>query len=57
MFIAAATYLKTTGLISDKTLIGGLVSVGIFLFLLSMLGLMGTAKHHQVMLFFVSVFP
>lgn len=56
LFIIAATYLKTIGQIgSDKFLIGGLITFGVFIFLLSLLGLIGTAKHHQVMLFFYMV--
>jgi len=52
---STATYMKTVGQIHDRTLIGGLIVLSLFLFLLSLLGLVGTSKHHQVMLFFYMV--
>ncbi|KAG8139058.1 hypothetical protein E2320_001832 [Naja naja] len=42
------------GLISSFRVVGVAVAVGIFLFLIALVGLIGAIKHHQVLLFFVS---
>lgn len=44
------------GLISSLRVVGVVIAVGIFLFLIALVGLIGAVKHHQVLLFFVS-FP
>lgn len=35
-------------------IVGGVAGCGIFLIIISLIGLVGAAKHHQVILFFVS---
>lgn len=42
------------GLISSFRVVGVVIAVGIFLFLIALVGLIGAIKHHQVLLFFVS---
>lgn len=44
------------GLISSLRVVGVVIAVGIFLFLIALVGLIGAVKHHQVLLFFVSCF-
>lgn len=44
------------GLISSLRVVGVVIAVGIFLFLIALVGLIGAIKHHQVLLFFVSFF-
>lgn len=53
--LSVACYGKAAIQITDVSVIGGILACGVFLFLLSLLGLIGTAKHHQVMLFFYMV--
>ncbi|KAL8165261.1 UNVERIFIED_CONTAM: hypothetical protein K2H54_037190 [Gekko kuhli] len=43
------------GLISSFRVVGVAIAVGIFLFLIALVGLIGAVKHHQVLLFFFSV--
>ncbi|KAF5927778.1 hypothetical protein HPG69_000684 [Diceros bicornis minor] len=43
------------GLISSLRVVGVVIAVGIFLFLIALVGLIGAVKHHQVLLFFFSV--
>jgi len=50
--MALAGYAKKVGIIVSTPLIGGILAVGIFLFFVSLLGIVATIKHHQVMLFF-----
>ena len=41
------------GLISSLRVVGVVIAVGIFLFLIALVGLIGAVKHHQVLLFFL----
>uniref|UniRef100_A0ACB8FW07 Tetraspanin-13 n=1 Tax=Sphaerodactylus townsendi TaxID=933632 RepID=A0ACB8FW07_9SAUR len=41
------------GLISSFRVVGVAIAVGIFLFLIALVGLIGAVKHHQVLLFFM----
>ncbi|CAM9606205.1 tetraspanin-31-B-like [Lethenteron reissneri] len=43
------------GVVNTISLIGGVVAVAIFLFLIAIVGLVGAMKHHQVLLFFYIV--
>ncbi|NWI20239.1 TSN13 protein, partial [Crypturellus soui] len=43
------------GLISSLRVVGVAVAVGIFLFLIALVGLIGAVKHHQVLLFFYMI--
>lgn len=41
--------------IADMRIMGGLIACGVFLLIIAIAGLVGTALHHQVTLFFVSL--
>jgi tetraspanin-13/31 len=41
--------------IADMRIMGGLTACGVFLLIIAIAGLVGTALHHQVTLFFVSL--
>ncbi|XP_025900891.1 tetraspanin-13 [Nothoprocta perdicaria] len=43
------------GLISSLRVVGVAIAVGIFLFLIALVGLIGAVKHHQVLLFFYMI--
>lgn len=51
-----ATYAKAIAFIVDYSIVGGIIACGVFLLIISLVGLLGTGLHHQVMLFVVS-FP
>jgi len=55
ILIGVAAYGRAASQVIDITIIGGIIACGVFLFILSLLGLVGAAKHHQVLLFFVSL--
>uniref|UniRef100_S4R4H5 Uncharacterized protein n=1 Tax=Petromyzon marinus TaxID=7757 RepID=S4R4H5_PETMA len=52
LLIGVAAYGAGFGIISSISVVGGVISVGFFLFLVSIVGLVGAVKHHQVLLFF-----
>uniref|UniRef100_A0A8C4Q274 Tetraspanin 13 n=1 Tax=Eptatretus burgeri TaxID=7764 RepID=A0A8C4Q274_EPTBU len=52
LFVGIAAYGKGFGIISSLSLVGGIISVGIFLFIIGLIGLIGALRHHQVLLFF-----
>lgn len=54
ILIAAAVYGRASALVTNLPIIGGILACGIFLILVSILGLFGAIQHNQVMLFFVS---
>ncbi|NXE25767.1 TSN13 protein, partial [Ardeotis kori] len=43
------------GLISSFRVVGVVIAVGVFLFLIALVGLIGAVKHHQVLLFFYMI--
>jgi tetraspanin-13/31 len=45
----------TSNIVSSLPIIGGVVACGVFLSIISVVGLVGAAKHHQVALFFYMV--
>jgi tetraspanin-13/31 len=53
ILIAVAAYGRAASQVTNIAIIGGIIGCGVFLFLVSLLGLVGAAKHHQVLLFFV----
>lgn len=55
ILIGVATYGKTTSLVTSLPIIGGIVACGVFLLMISIMGLIGAVKHHQVLLFFYMV--
>lgn len=56
VLIGVAVYGRAASLVTNLPIIGGILACGILLILISMLGLAGAVKHHQVMLFFVSFY-
>lgn len=54
VLIGVAVYGRTCALVVDLPIVGGILACGVFLILISILGLIGAVKHHQVVLFFVS---
>lgn len=54
ILISVAVYGQALALVTNLPIVGGILACGVFLILISLLGLAGAVKHHQVMLFFVS---
>ncbi|XP_019763163.1 tetraspanin-31-B isoform X1 [Dendroctonus ponderosae] len=52
ILIGVAVYGRAASLVTNLPIIGGILACGIILILISLLGMMGAVKHHQVMLFF-----
>jgi len=50
-----AAYGKATAIIATVSVLGGIIACGVFLLLIAIVGLIGAIKHHQVVLFFVSL--
>ncbi|KAL1132209.1 hypothetical protein AAG570_010166 [Ranatra chinensis] len=55
ILIVAAVYGRASALVTNLPIIGGILACGIFLILVSILGLFGAVQHNQVMLFFYMV--
>lgn len=55
ILIGVATYGKAASLVTSLPIIGGIVACGVFLLIIALLGLVGTVKHSQVLLFFYMV--
>ncbi|KAJ8369986.1 hypothetical protein SKAU_G00100140 [Synaphobranchus kaupii] len=55
LLVAVAAWGKGFGIVSSIHIIGGVIAVGVFLLLIALIGLLGAAKHHQVLLFFYMV--
>ncbi|XP_015926570.2 tetraspanin-13 isoform X2 [Parasteatoda tepidariorum] len=53
--IGVAAYGIAASFITSLTIVGGIIACGVFLFLLSVMGLIGAARHSQVLLFFYMV--
>lgn len=54
ILIGVAVYGRASAVVTNLPIIGGILACGVILFLISILGLIGAIKHHQVLLFFVS---
>lgn len=54
LLIGVGVYGRAASIVTNLPIIGGILACGIILILISILGLVGAVKHHQVMLFFVS---
>ncbi len=52
VLIGVATYGKTSAYVDSLPIIGGISACGAFLLLTSIVGLIGTLRHHQATLFF-----
>ncbi|XP_076366580.1 tetraspanin 97E isoform X2 [Tachypleus tridentatus] len=55
VLIGVAAYGRVASIVSNLAIVGGIIACGVFLFLLSLLGLIGAIKHHQVLLFFYMI--
>jgi len=55
LMIGVAVHGKVSGIVTSLPIIGGITACGIFLLLISVVGLIGAVRHHQVMLFFYMV--
>lgn len=56
ILISVAVYGRAASLVTNLPIVGGILACGIILILISVLGLVGAVKHHQVVLFFVSFY-
>uniref|UniRef100_A0A1B0BQK6 Tetraspanin n=1 Tax=Glossina palpalis gambiensis TaxID=67801 RepID=A0A1B0BQK6_9MUSC len=56
LLIGVGVYARAASIVPNLPIVGGILACGIILILISILGLAGAVKHHQVMLFFVSFF-
>lgn len=52
LLITVAGYGKYAAVVNKIEIIGGIIACGVFLLLVSIIGLIGAIKHHQVCLFF-----
>jgi len=55
ILIGVATYGKTSNEVKSLPIIGGIAACGVFLLAVSIVGLIGAVRHHQVMLFFYMI--
>ncbi|KAL2080096.1 hypothetical protein ACEWY4_023889 [Coilia grayii] len=55
LMIGIAAWGKWFGLVSSFQVVGGIIGVGVFLFVVALAGLVGAMKHHQVLLFFYMI--
>lgn len=55
LLIGVATYGQNSAVIDSLPILGGIVASGVFLLAVSIIGLIGTVRHHQVMLFFYMI--
>uniref|UniRef100_A0A6M2E003 Putative tetraspanin-13 pogonomyrmex barbatus n=1 Tax=Xenopsylla cheopis TaxID=163159 RepID=A0A6M2E003_XENCH len=55
ILIGVAAYGQAASVVMNLPIIGGILACGILLIMISILGLIGAVKHHQVMLFFYMV--
>ncbi|CAF0940581.1 unnamed protein product [Brachionus calyciflorus] len=55
IMISVGIYAKTSSIVSNGVL-GGIIFCGVFLLVISLVGIVGTIKHHQVFLFFYMFF-
>ncbi|XP_059046454.1 tetraspanin-13 isoform X2 [Achroia grisella] len=55
ILISVAVYGQASSVGGNLPIVGGILACGVFLILISLLGLAGAVKHHQVMLFFYMV--
>lgn len=54
LMIGVGVYGRAASIVDNLPIVGGILACGIILILISILGLVGAVRHHQVMLFFVS---
>lgn len=52
IIIGVAGYFRNVGVIVSTPLVGGIMALGVMLTFISLLGMVATLRHHQVLLFF-----
>ncbi|KAL4228790.1 Tetraspanin-13 [Mactra antiquata] len=55
ILIGVAAYSRLAAVVVSLGLVGGIIACGVFLFFISLVGLIGAVRHHQVMLFFYMI--
>jgi tetraspanin-13/31 len=55
LLIGVATYGKTSSYVESLPIIGGIAACGVFLLVISIIGLIAAVRHHQVGLFFYMI--
>ncbi|XP_059619026.1 tetraspanin-13 [Phlebotomus argentipes] len=55
LLIGVGVYGRAASIVTNLPIVGGILACGIILLLISVLGLVGTVKHNQVMLFFYMI--
>lgn len=55
VLVGVAAYARVVTVVTSLALVGGVISCGVFLFFTALIGLIGACRHHQVLLFFVSL--
>ncbi|XP_058063319.1 tetraspanin-31 isoform X1 [Anopheles bellator] len=55
LLIGVGVYSRAASIVTNLPIIGGILVCGVILILISVLGLIGANKHHQVMLFFYMI--
>jgi len=55
LMIGVAVHGKVSGIVTSLPIVGGITACGVFLLIISVIGLIGAQRHHQVLLFFYMV--
>jgi len=55
LMIGVAVHGKVSGIVTSLPIVGGITACGVFLLMISVIGLIGAVRHHQVLLFFYMV--
>ncbi|XP_067616628.1 tetraspanin-13 isoform X2 [Eurosta solidaginis] len=55
LLIGVGVYARAASLVTNLPIVGGILACGVILILISILGLAGAVKHHQVLLFFYMI--
>ncbi|ESO93485.1 hypothetical protein LOTGIDRAFT_119219 [Lottia gigantea] len=55
ILIGVAAYGRVAAIVTSLTLVGSLILCGVILFFIALIGLVGSIKHHQVLLFFYMI--
>ncbi|MCL4145698.1 UNVERIFIED_CONTAM: hypothetical protein GTU68_004714, partial [Idotea baltica] len=53
--ISVAAYAKLASIVSSTSLVSVIIACGVFLLLISIVGIIAASKHHQVLLFFYMI--
>ncbi|XP_050405559.1 tetraspanin-13 isoform X2 [Patella vulgata] len=55
ILIGVAAYGRVASLVTSLTLVGSVITCGVILFFIALIGLVGSIRHHQVLLFFYMI--